>query len=320
MVIIGFLVLLLAAELLLRVYHHHTIRATLPAELRAETRELAWADIENKYRIVCFGDSITYGEDLSSLQSYPAVLTTLLKDACPDLEVVVINAGMRGHTSVQGLSRLERDVLWYRPHVVLSAFGVNDANLGHWPLDPLRERRECGDSSLVGRLLPVLRQSHLWLTLRGRTRRLLRRLGWQYRPVPQTDSELQPRVSRRGFEVAQNLLATRIKRDGSQTLYMMTTTPVTDAFRPELDNETRQWQLRIHAEYNDIVREVATRHGAYLLDLTGIFAVQEPLRRDALVSADGVHLTAAGERLVAQSVMQVLEQHGLPGSEPYQRR
>ena len=320
MVIISFLALLLAAELSLRVYHRHTIRAALPAELRGETRELAWADIRDKYRIVCFGDSITYGEDLSAAESYPAMLTALLHEAYPDLEVVVINAGMRGHTSVQGLARLQRDVLWYKPHVVLSAFGVNDANLGHWPLDPLRERRECGDASLVGHLLPVLRRSHLWLTLRGRTRRLLRKLRWQHRPVLQTDTELQPRVSRRGFEIAQNLLATRIKRDGCQTLYMMTTTPVTDAFRPELDGETRQRQLRIHAEYNDVVRAVATKHGACLLDLAGIFAVQQPLWRDTLVSADGVHLTAAGERLVAQSVMRTLEQSGVPGSEPYQRR
>lgn len=320
MVIIGFLVLLLAAELSLRAYHDHTIRAALPAGLRAETRELAWADIQDKYRIVCLGDSITYGEDLPSAQSYPAVLATLLQEAHPDLDVVVINAGIRGHTSVQGLSRLKRDVLWYKPHVVLSAFGVNDANLGYWPLDPLRERRECGDASLVGRLLPVLRRSHLWLTLRGRTRRLLRRLGWQHQPAVQTNGEPQPRVSHRGFGIAQELLARRIQRNGCQALYMMTTTPVTDAFRPELGSDTRQRQLEIHAEYNNVVREVAARHDAYLLDLWAIFAAQGPTGQDALLLADGVHLTATGERLVAQSVMQALEQSGLPGSEPYQRR
>jgi len=320
MVIIGLLVLLLTAELSLRVYHRHTIRATLPAGLRAETRELSWADIQDKYRIVCFGDSITYGEDLISAQTYPAVLATLLEEAHPNLDVVVINAGVRGHTSVQGLSRLERDVLWYKPHVVLSAFGVNDANLGCWPLDPLRERRECGDASLVGRLLPVLRRSHLWLTFHARCRRLLRGLGWQYGPVVDIGDELQPRVSRQGFEIAQDQLAARIQGDGCQALYLMTTTPVTDAFRSELGSETRQRQLEIHSEYNDIIREVAARHGAHLLDLRAIFAAQEALRKDALLSADGVHLTAAGERLVAHSVMQVLEQRGLPGSKPYQRR
>jgi lysophospholipase L1-like esterase len=320
MVIIGFLVLLLTAELSLRVYHRRTIRATLPAELRAEARELAWADIQDKYRIVCFGDSITYGEDLPSAKSYPAVLAALLQEAYPDLDVVVVNAGMRGHTSVQGLSRLERDVLWYKPHVVLSAFGVNDANLGYWPLDPLRERKECGDPSLVGHLLPVLRRSHLWRTLYARTRRLLRRLGWQRKPVVELDGEPQPRVSRNGFEIALDLLATRVQGNGCQALYMMTTTPVTDAFRPELGSDTRQRQLQLQAEYNEVVREVAARRGAKLLDLNAIFAAQQPLRQDALLSTDGVHLTAAGERLVAQSVMQVLEQSGLPGSEPYQRR
>ncbi len=320
MVIIGFVLLLLVAELSLRVYHHHTIRAALPSELRADTRELAWAEIQDKYRIVCFGDSITYGEDLPSAESYPAVLAAMLREAYPDLDVVVINAGIRGHTSVQGLSRLERDVLWCQPHIVLSAFGVNDANLGYWPLDPRRERRECGDASLVGRLLPVLRRSHLWRTLSARTRRLMRRMGWQRKPVVEMGAGLQPRVSRRGFEIAQNLLAARVQGNGCQALYLMTTTPVSDAFRRELQGETRQRQLEIHEEYNAVVREVAARHGAYLLDLYSIFAAQEPVRQDALLSADGVHLTAAGERLVAQSVMRLLEQSGLPGSEAYQRR
>jgi len=320
MAIVGFLILLLTAEFSLRAYHRHTIRAVLPVELRAETRELAWSDIQGKYRIVCFGDSITYGEDLPSAQTYPAVLATLLEEAHPELDAVVINAGIRGNTSVQGLARLKRDVLWYKPHVVLSAFGVNDANLGYWPLDPLRERRECGDASLPGRLLPVLRRSHLWRTLHARARRLLRRLGWQRRSVAELSGAPQPRVSRGGFEAAQDLLAERIRGNGSQALYLMTTTPVSDAFRPELEGETRQQQLNIHEEYNDVVRQVATRHGAYLLDLHGIFVAQEPLRQDALLSADGVHLTAEGERLVAQSVMQLLEQSGLPGSEPYQRR
>jgi lysophospholipase L1-like esterase len=172
----------------------------------------------------------------------------------------------------------------------------------------------------VGRLLPVLRRSHLWLTFHARCRRLLRGLGWQYGPVVDIGDELQPRVSRQGFEIAQDQLAARIQGDGCQALYLMTTTPVTDAFRSELGSETRQRQLEIHSEYNDIIREVAARHGAHLLDLRAIFAAQEALRKDALLSADGVHLTAAGERLVAHSVMQVLEQRGLPGSKPYQRR
>jgi len=318
MAVILVFLLLLTTELSLRAYHQHRMRVALPTGLRAETRELTWNDVKDKYRIVCFGDSITFGEDLPYAQAYPAVLEDLLRQRHPNLDVVVINSGIRGHTSVQGLRRLERDVLWYQPHVVLTAFGVNDGNLGYWPLDPVRERHVCGDSSLQGRLFPLLRHSHLWLTLRGRTRRLLRRLGWRARPVEiQRESEPKPRVSRRGFEIAQERLASRIRENGHAALFLMTTTPVTEAFHAERGPAQHQRQLAIYDAYNRVIRDVAAKHGAYLLDLCAIFANHSRTELAWAIAEDGVHLTAAGERLVALNVLQALEESGFPGSDPY---
>jgi lysophospholipase L1-like esterase len=297
------------------------MRARLPTELRAETRAITWDGIRDKYRIVCLGDSITFGEDLPYEQSYPAVLANLLRQKHAGLDVAVVNAGIGGHTAVRGLARLERDVLWYKPHVVVVAFGINDAHLGHWPLDPIRERRMRGNLRLWERIDSLLRHSHLYLTLRGRTLRLLRRLGWQPRPIPiSTEGEPQPRVSREGFAMAQERLLEQIRSHGSATVFLATATPVTEAFQVDLGPaQPQQWA--IYGEYNDVTRDVAVRGGAYLVNLSGIFAAQEPLgQAEVLISADGVHLTAAGEHLVAHSVMRALEQSGLPGSEPYQRR
>ena len=321
MAVIFVLLLLLAAELSLRAYHQHRMRVALPLQLRAETRELTWDDIQDKYRIVCFGDSITYGENLPHAQAYPAVLADLLRQKHSNLDLVVINSGIRGHTSVQGFARLERDVLWYKPHVVLAAFGVNDGNLGYWPLDPVRERHICGDSSLQGRVLPLLRHSHLWLTLRGRSRRVLRKLGWQQRPIEvKREGKPKPRVSRRAFEIAQDRLASQVQGNGCAALFVMTTTPVTEAFRADLDPADRQRQLATYDEYNRVIREVAARRGAHLLDLWAIFANPAQTQLDSLLAEDGVHLTAAGERLVALSILEALGETGLPESEPYQRR
>jgi|GEM_PF-1149232 len=318
--VVAFL-LFLAAELLLRVYHQQTIRRALPDELRAETWALSWDDIKDKYRIVCFGDSITFGEDLPYTQAYPAVLADLLRERHADLDVVVINAGMRGHTSVQGLARLERDVLWYRPQVVFIAFGLNDGKLGYWPLDPIRERQICGEPSLRGRVAVLLRHSHLWLTLRARTRRLLRRAGWHEQSIgTNTGGEPQPRVSRRGFEIAQERLVDSVRQNGCAALILMTTTPVTEAFNSEVGPAQQQRQFSIYDEYNRIIKDVATRRGTYLLDLHTIFTNHMQTELVSLLAQDGVHLTPAGERLVAVSALQALEQSGLPGSDPYRRR
>lgn len=319
MAILCVLLLLLAGELLLRVYHQQTLRQKLPTELREETRLLTWDEIRDKYRIVCLGDSITYGEDLPYAQTYPAVLAQLLLQKHADLDVVVINSGVRGHTTVQGLARLERDVLWYKPHVVFIAFGLNDGRLGYWPLDPIRER-QMRNGSLSGRISALLQHSHLWLTLRARTRRLMRRLGWQEKvPEVPAGGEPQPRVSREGFVMAQERLVAGIKKNGCQAVFFMTATPVTERFAGQLGPAWQQRQLSLYDEYNHMIRETAAKHGVYLLDLHAIFANHEA-ELPLLLAEDGVHLTAAGERLVAQSALQALEACGLPGSERYRRR
>src|SRR5262249_23961610 len=48
-------------------------------------------------------------------------------------KVKVINAGISGETTVQGLKRLERDVLRVKPNLVTIMFGMND--LTRYPVD-----------------------------------------------------------------------------------------------------------------------------------------------------------------------------------------
>jgi lysophospholipase L1-like esterase len=91
-------------------------------------------------------------------------------------------------------------------------------------------------------------------------------------------------------------------------------------FHAELGRHLQQRQLQIYQDYNHIVRRIARRSGAHLLDLQALFANRSlgespPLRMD-----DGVHLTPEGQQLIALAVMQALENTGLPSSEPDRRR
>lgn len=69
--------------------------------------------------IICFGDSLTEGVGAGNGEDYPAVLTR-------QLQVPIINAGRRGNTSAEGLTRLEQDVLARNPRLVVVLFGGND--------------------------------------------------------------------------------------------------------------------------------------------------------------------------------------------------
>ena len=72
-------------------------------------------------RVVWLGDSIT------AAHTYTRYVETFFLLRRPDLNLTFINAGIGGHSSWDGLGRLDRDVLAYNPSVVVVNFGMNDA-------------------------------------------------------------------------------------------------------------------------------------------------------------------------------------------------
>ena len=76
--------------------------------------------------VVCLGDSITAAvcEQVSAEQSFCGLLEKMLNEA--GMEAKVVNAGIGGHTSQDGLARLDTDVLAHKPDVVTVMFGTND--------------------------------------------------------------------------------------------------------------------------------------------------------------------------------------------------
>lgn len=69
--------------------------------------------------IVCLGDSLTYGYGVDKGADYPSVLAGMIN-------VPVINAGVDGNTSIEGLKRFNSDVLEKNPILVIIEFGGND--------------------------------------------------------------------------------------------------------------------------------------------------------------------------------------------------
>lgn len=77
--------------------------------------------------VLCLGDSLTEGYQLSKEEAYPFVIEKNLKSKYPDLKV--INGGSSGATSASGLKRLD----WYlqaKPDIMILALGANDGLRG----------------------------------------------------------------------------------------------------------------------------------------------------------------------------------------------
>lgn len=69
--------------------------------------------------IVCFGDSITFGYGADKGEDYPAHLARLVGSE-------VVNSGIDGDTSYEGLKRIDTDALDRKPFLVIIEFGGND--------------------------------------------------------------------------------------------------------------------------------------------------------------------------------------------------
>jgi len=86
--------------------------------------------------LVCLGDSLTagYGTAEPSEESYPAYLQKK-----PGINTV-INAGVTGDTTAGALSRVDSDVLFYNPDIVIILLGANDFfDFLHFPVSETKK-------------------------------------------------------------------------------------------------------------------------------------------------------------------------------------
>lgn len=89
-------------------------------------------------RIVFLGDSVTEGcFELTNCPGgfdviydrencYVSYLKQRLTQAFPEKNIEVINAGISGNTTEQGLERFDRDVLRHNPDIVVICYGLNN--------------------------------------------------------------------------------------------------------------------------------------------------------------------------------------------------
>jgi lysophospholipase L1-like esterase len=282
--LLGAAILLAAAELALRARYRNRV---LPPAIATE---------RGKITIVALGDSITAGPAGAPDDAWPAILAARLRAGYPDVTWQVVNAGVPGDTAPLGYTRFDRDVAAHGPQAVLIAFGLNDCNLARHAMDRWYE----------GRVPVGPEQSYLWRA--GQTRlerlsrylgRVLRRLeGWLPGPTVELEAQPFPRTSPGGFSAALTALVARTREIGARPV-LLTMTPLADEETPDL-----QAFRADYAACDARIRELARQHALPLVDL----AAGVP---DDAWEPDGLHLTAAGQRWVADRVYGRLDRAGI---------
>ena len=97
---------------------------------------------------VAFGDSITYGSGLTG-PSYPDRLAGMLGKS-------VINLGMPGARSGQGVGALQGALSGYKPGYVLILFGANDIIMGDDPAGVAANVRSMAQIAKANNTVPII--------------------------------------------------------------------------------------------------------------------------------------------------------------------
>ncbi|MDD4870294.1 MAG: exo-alpha-sialidase [Kiritimatiellae bacterium] len=89
--------------------------------------------------IIMFGDSTTALRPGSVEKVYAVRVNEALQSI--GASISVHNAGIGGNTTINARSRFAKDVLQYKPRIVVIQFGINDAAVDVWKKPPAKESR-----------------------------------------------------------------------------------------------------------------------------------------------------------------------------------
>ncbi|NOZ70590.1 MAG: hypothetical protein GXP38_01540 [Chloroflexi bacterium] len=275
-IVLGFLLLLLVLEGLLRYRAQHRQRPW-------NTHPLPEPDLEAR-RIVVLGDSLAYGYGLEAMQAWPALLEQQLREEHLQERWQVINASVSGHTVADAYIRFAEHVSAFRPHVVLIAFGINDCRRV-WRMNDAR------------RMKIFNRHEMSWWGKSYLARGIVNRL----RPIPratvvnETALAPEPRIVPHQFQQILSWLAQQCRKQGALPA-LLTLPPI----EPHPDyyhrREFAHWQ-----EYNDYIRATARAQTVPFIEISHPFTADTPWL------ADGVHLSVSGQQEVAKRVYAALQ-------------
>ena len=81
------------------------------------------------FRIICLGDSWTFGSNVGQNEAYPQRLRALLRQEFPEANFEVFNLGVLGYASYNGLKLLKTRAINLDPDFVVLAFAMNEPGM-----------------------------------------------------------------------------------------------------------------------------------------------------------------------------------------------
>lgn len=260
-------------------------------------------------RVVCFGDSSTFGIGSRMEDTWPSQFEDLIRnsprfsDAKP---VEVINAGVPGYSSYQGLQHMRQEIDRLQPDVVLASYANND--FWHW--DQTTDLQHASQFSSEGRVRTVLMNSRLAQVLAGLSDRVTVNLAPhsneaaspnQHWAKAATSNYISPneewtrRVPLKSFRQNVNEMA-----DLCQERQL----PLVLVKWPDQPQSRGRWSPRI--EYQDALQEIADARNLGIADVVSLFQANRSWASQTYIPNDIVHVNRDGNRLAAEAAYEAL--------------
>jgi lysophospholipase L1-like esterase len=256
-------------------------------------------------RIICVGNSCTFGWKVNLEQTYPKILEKLLNQNLPQPKFEVIDAGMTGYSTFQGVRFLKREILGFHPDIIIFSYGWNDM---------CPSEREDKDQKFppqwILNLDDFLSGSRFYSFLKFEIMNLLKS------KQPQDEKKLVYRVSIKDYQ--ENLKELEKIAQGSGIKVFFLSIPVSSAKVFIGPGKTSKPHIA-NKHYNKALRETTSEIGVPLIDVALLFEDRGDLYDKG--REEYIHYNAKGHQVVAEAIYKYFQEEGIaqpgnPGSSP----
>lgn len=260
------------------------------------------------YRIICLGDSVTFGWSAGEDETYPARLEKILQEKYPGCKIQVLNLGVTGYTSFQGKELFFTFAQKLEPDLVITSFGANDRypallsdqehyDLGWWQ---------------ANRMDLILRHSQVYKLLKAGVIYLKRR-GQGLSLNPQTYlSGLKRKVSEREYGANIKMIKDECGRIGCGLILLNDDFPglAVDPAFDALKDIAGKYNAKFPADWQKwdslkVNQAVSARLGLPLIDLRRLFTESEAESDNGLMVDQG-HPNKSGHEIIALSLQKTI--------------
>ncbi|OGC78645.1 MAG: hypothetical protein A2Z27_00070 [candidate division Zixibacteria bacterium RBG_16_50_21] len=241
---------------------------------------------DGMFRIICLGNSNTFGWKQAEKNAYPQQLQELFGPNPSGLKIEVINAGITGYSSYQGKLFLKNYILKLKPDLVLVNYGWNDLLPAKYGIEDKNQKMP---PQWILDIQNILSKTTLYQILKS---------FWVGRFSKREELKTGiPRISPQDSQA--NLLELGQICNQNDVSAVFLTNPIA-YLGPGKTSRVHP----VNQAYNDVISSLAQNQQFRVLDIAALFYNREDLYDHGRV--DYIHYNSEGHRFIARAIYEYL--------------